>query len=218
VTNILLLFAEVKETFFPDWDPTNLWKVQLKSQLSDWYLGNAYVNRTTKTIEIDELFTPQDDDLMRCLLLHQLCHVIGGDEHGRKWAASFLQVARLADLRGQKSLADLIWADAGASWDTKEPNINPILQNMQAALAERPDETAANIIDAAARAMGISGLDLLIKHPLVETYFYSLKQALAEKGQGAADWQDGKCSGEQTTHGGGFACADCRCVRHPLAD
>jgi hypothetical protein len=194
VTNILLLFVEVKETFFPDWDPTNLWKVQLKSQLSDWYLGNAYVNRTTKTIEIDELFAPQDEDVMRCLLLHQLCHVIGGDEHGRKWAASFLQVAKLADLGGQKSLADLIWADAGASWDTKEPNINPILQNMQAALAERPDETAVNIIDAAARAMGVSGLDLLIRHPLVETYFYSLKQALAEKGQSAAGWQDNKCS------------------------
>ena len=197
--NILLLFVEVKENFFPDWDHANLWGVQLTSQLSDWYLGNAYVNRTTKTIEIDELFAPQDDDVMRCLILHQLCHVIGGDEHGRKWAASFLQVAKLADLRGQKSLADLIWADAGASWDTKEPNINPILQNMQAALAERPDETAANIIDAAARAMGISGLDLLIKHPLVETYFYSLKQALAEKGQSTAGWQDGKCSGEQTT-------------------
>jgi hypothetical protein len=30
--------------------------------------------------------------------------------------------------------------------------------------------------------MGISGLDLLIRHPLVETYFYSLKQALEEKG------------------------------------
>jgi hypothetical protein len=194
VTNILLLFVEVKETFFPDWNPANLWGVQLKSQLSDWYLGNAYVNRTTKTIEIDELFAPQDDDVMRCLLLHQLCHVIGGDEHGRKWAASVLQVAKTADLRGQKSLADLIWADAGASWDTKEPNINPILQNMQAALAERPDETAVNIIDAAARAMGVSGLDLLIRHPLVETYFYSLKQALAEKGQSAAGWQDNKCS------------------------
>jgi hypothetical protein len=168
--------------------------VQLKSPLSDWYLGNAYVNRATKTIEIDELFAPQDDDLMRCLILHQLCHVIGGDEHGRKWAASFLQVAKRADLRGQKSLADLIWADAGASWDTKEPNINPILQNMQAALAERPDETAANIIDAAARAMGISGKDLLIRHPLVETYFYNFKQALEEKGQSTAGWQDGNYS------------------------
>lgn len=192
--NMLLLFAEVKETFFPDWDPANLWSVQLKSPLSDWYLGNAYVNRATKTIEIDELFAPQDDDLMRCLILHQLCHVIGGDEHGRKWAASFLQVAKRADLRGQKSLADLIWADAGASWDTKEPNINPILQNMQAALAERPDETAANIIDAAARAMGISGKDLLIRHPLVETYFYNFKQALEEKGQSTAGWQDGNYS------------------------
>ena len=195
MTNILLLFVEVKETFFTDWDPANLWGVQLKSQLSDWYLGNAYVNRTTKTIEIDELFAPKDDDVMRCLLLHQLCHVIGGDEHGRKWAASFLQVAKLADLRGQKFLADLIWTDAGASWDTKEPNINPILQNMQAALAERPDETSANIIDAAARAMGVSGDDLLIRHPSVETYFYSLKQSMEEKGQSAADWQDGKCSG-----------------------
>jgi hypothetical protein len=191
---MLLLFAEVKETFFPDWNPANLWSVQLKSPLSDWYLGNAYVNRATKTIEIDELFAPQDDDLMRCLILHQLCHVIGGDEHGRKWAASFLQVAKRADLRGQKSLADLIWADAGASWDTKEPNINPILQNVQAALAERPDETAANIIDAAARAMGISGKDLMIRHPLVETYFYNFKQALEEKGQSTAGWQDGNYS------------------------
>jgi hypothetical protein len=191
---MLLLFAEVKETFFPDWNPANLWSVQLKSPLSDWYLGNAYVNLATKTIEIDELFAPQDDDLMRCLILHQLCHVIGGDEHGRKWAASFLQVAKRADLRGQKSLADLIWADAGASWDTKEPNINPILQNVQAALAERPDETAANIIDAAARAMGISGKDLMIRHPLVETYFYNFKQALEEKGQSTAGWQDGNYS------------------------
>ena len=218
MTNILLLFAEVKETFFPDWDTGNLWRVQLKSPLSDWYLGNAYVNRTTKTIEIDELFAPRDDDAMRCLLAHQLCHVIGGSEHGRKWTASFLQVAKLADLSGQKSLANLIWADAGASWDTKEPNINPILQNMQAALAERPDETAANIIDAAARAMGVRKDDLLIRHPLVETYFYSLKQALEEKGQTLPTGRTVSTAGSRQRLATVSLMLIAGVVQHPLAD
>ena len=182
MTNILLLFVEVKETFFPDWDPANLWGVQLKSQLSDGYLGNAYCNRKTKVIEIYELFNPIDDNVMRCLIAHQLCHAIEETNHGRKWAARFLEVAKTADLTGRKPLAALIWADAGASWDRWEPNINPILRNIQVNLSEQPDETEENIIDSAARAMGINGADLLMRYPVVQTYYNTSKKALREKG------------------------------------
>ena len=183
MSNVLLLFSEIKETYFPDWDPANLWAVQLKSQLSDGYLGNAYCNRKTKVIEIYELFNPIDDNVMRCLIAHQLCHAIEGTNHTRKWASRFLEVAKTADLTGRKPLADLIWADAGASWDRCEPNIHPILQNIQVNLSEQPDETKENIIDSAALAMGINSADLLMRYPAVETYYNTLKQALKEKGQ-----------------------------------
>ena len=181
MANILLLFDEIKETYFPDWDPAKLWRVQLESQLSDGCLGSAYCNRKTKVIEIWELFAPHDDNVMRCLIAHQLCHAIEGTNHGRKWAARFLEAAKTAELRGQKSLAGLIWADARASCDTWDPNVNPILQNIQVTLSEHLDETGENIIDSAARAMGISGADLLIRYPLAETYYHTLKQALREK-------------------------------------
>jgi hypothetical protein len=147
VANLLLLFYEIKETYFPHWDAANLWRVQLKSQLSEGYQGNTYCNRKAKVIEIHELFTPNDDDVMRCLIAHQLCHAIEGTNHGRKWAARFLEVAKTAERIGQKPLADLLWADAGASWDRWKPNINPILQNIQADLPEQPDETDKRIID-----------------------------------------------------------------------
>lgn len=100
MANVLLLFAEIRETYFRDWDTAELWRVQRKNQLSDGYLGSAYCNRKTKVIEIYELFTPNDDNVMRCLVAHQLCHAIEGTSHGRKWAARFLEVAKTGDLTG----------------------------------------------------------------------------------------------------------------------
>jgi hypothetical protein len=58
-----------------------------------------------------------------------------------------------------------------------DPNINPILQNIKAAVLDNPDESDEIIIDSAANVMGISGYELLKRQPLVKTYCDDLKRA-----------------------------------------
>jgi len=76
-----------------------------------------------------------------------------------------------ADLKGQKSLARFIRENAEASRGTVDPNINPILQNIEAAISENPEETREKIIESSALAMGVSGDELLKRCPLVKTYY-----------------------------------------------
>jgi len=167
MTNVISIYDTVKKTYFPDWDRNNQWRVEFKDTLTDGWLGNSFSDRRTKTIEIYQMFAPNDDNEWYCLIAHQITHVITGASHNQKWMSRFLELANQADLKGQKSLARLIRENAEASRDTVDPNINPILQNIKAAVSDNPEEAGEKIIDSAARSMGISEVELLKRCPLV---------------------------------------------------
>jgi len=177
MTNVISIYDTVKKTYFPDWDRNNQWRVEFKDTLTDGWLGNSFSDRRTKTIEIYQMFAPNDDNDWYCLIAHQITHVITGASHNQKWMSRFLEVANQADLLGQKSLAYLIRDNAESSRDMFDPNINPILQNIKAAVLDNPDESDEIIIDSAANVMGISGYELLKRQPLVKTYCDDLKRA-----------------------------------------
>ena len=181
MTKILSIYDGVKKTYFPDWDRDNQWRVELKDTLTDGWLGNSFSDRRTKTIEIYQMFAPNDDNEWYCLIAHQITHVITGASHNLKWISRFLELANQADLKGQKSLARFIRENAEASRGTVDPNINPILQNIEAAISENPEETREKIIESSALAMGVSGDELLKRCPLVKTYYDSVKDEILKK-------------------------------------
>jgi hypothetical protein len=182
MSNVNSIYQEVR-TYFPDWDPAGRWRVEIKDQLSGGYLGNSYCNRRAKTIEIYELFTADDDNIWCCLLIRNICLAIANTRHGSKWTTVLLEVASRAETIGQKSLADLIRADVQSSENCAEPNLAPILLNIEFLISENPDEATEIIIDEAANMMGISGSELLKRQPLVTVFCEDMKRMALQKNE-----------------------------------
>jgi hypothetical protein len=167
---ILSIYNEVKKMYFPDWDTAGHGRVEITDPLSDWYLGNAYTNRYSTSIEIYKLFTTNDDNVWRCLFVHQIAHAITGNNHGPKWTTKLLEVASQADLSGHKSLADMIRGDVQAFQNCEEPNLNPILNKIRSIILKHPNEPDDVIIGEAVRSMGISSSELLERVPFVKVH------------------------------------------------
>ena len=172
---MLSMCHHVKRTYFPGWDDTNEWHVQLKARLSDGFLGDAYCNRKKKTIEISRTFNANNDDEWCCLLAHLLSHAISGAEHNHEWIVRLLAIARQAEISGRQALADLIRDDIAISQDAKHANLIPILQNIESAVADQPNASFETIVEFAAGAWVKDVNELVKQYGAVRKYYDVLK-------------------------------------------
>jgi len=176
VKSLILLFHEVKRTFYPRWDPNNEWTIQRRTRLSEGYNVNAMCNRKTKTIEISRRFIAQDDNDLPWLLVHEICHAVAKGNHGKIWQTRFLKVADRAELLGQQPLAGKIRADVDLLQNAPKPTVRRIRHSIEDALMDQPGASYEIVIEWVANNWGYTANGLLRKHPSLKKHFDKTKR------------------------------------------
>ena len=182
MTKLIPLFNEVKRTFFPRWDTANEWQVCRKTRLTEGYYGNGRCNRKTKKIEINRSYIARDDDELRWLLAHEICHAIVEGNHGLKWQRRFHQVADRATGLRQYALADRIHRDIEMLKTAEKPTLLAIHQNIEDAITGQPDASSVVVIEWVANNWGLTSYGLLKRYKSLKKFFDKAKRiALSER-------------------------------------
>jgi len=92
-------FEKIRFLFFPRWDRKRQWRVKLVSDL-DGALGLC--EREQYTIYLT--FVPKNDK-ERAVLIHEICHAVTNDYHGRKWFSRMVKAVERARELGFENLA-----------------------------------------------------------------------------------------------------------------
>ena len=98
-------FIYVRETFFPRWDIERQWTVRLHD-FAPYY---SQSDPKTKTITLN--YVSDKDDFLQRLLIHEICHIVTAQQHGKRWQERYLKAATKAKELGRKFLATLIAED-----------------------------------------------------------------------------------------------------------
>jgi len=98
-------FDYVRETFFPQWDRKRQWTVRL-NEFAPYY-GQA--DPKTKIITLN--YVSDNDGYLHRLLVHEICHVVAAQQHGKRWQERYLKAATTAKEVGREHLATLIAED-----------------------------------------------------------------------------------------------------------
>ena len=98
-------FEIVKREFFPRWDPRNNWVVKKDIKLD----SRGWCERSIKTIKIRSI--PYNQNSLYWVLIHEICHAVTTDSHGRRWGHRMLQASKSAQKKGNGELSRMILND-----------------------------------------------------------------------------------------------------------
>jgi hypothetical protein len=99
------IFDEIKRTFFRKRDD---WKLAVDGQLP----CPARCNNETKTVTLR--FIPPEEDFLKSVLIHELCHSLHGCKtgtHGKVWQGQMLKKSKIAKKKGMANLVLLLIED-----------------------------------------------------------------------------------------------------------
>jgi hypothetical protein len=176
VARLNSVFDEVKRTFYPRWDTANEWKARRKGRLSHGYTGTAMCSRETKTIDISRSYVAQDDEELRCLFAHEICHAVTTASHGQEWQRRLLRVADRASELGQKQLVDKLHREIQTAHGARRATLPAIQHSIEDALFEQPDASFDMVINWAANDWALTADGLLKKYKNLKTFFERAKR------------------------------------------
>jgi len=93
----------IRETFFPRWDKRNEWVIKKDENLPSF---GSCSNRKSKTISLR--YIDEDENNFYCLLIHEICHAVTNDNHGKKWKERVLKASDKAKSIGRLKLTELL--------------------------------------------------------------------------------------------------------------
>lgn len=103
-------FEFVRKDFFPKWDKKKDWLVKKFVELAEGAEGlQGICERKDKTILITYL--PHNENSLYWILIHEICHAISTDLHGRKWRNRMVRASETAKRKGNKQLSRMILYD-----------------------------------------------------------------------------------------------------------
>lgn len=99
-------FEFVRKEFFPRWDNKKEWLVK-EVNAKESFQGRC--ERARKTLVIRNL--PHNLNSLYFLLIHEICHAVSTDSHGRRWKNRMSRVSELAQKKGNSQLSKMILYD-----------------------------------------------------------------------------------------------------------
>jgi len=161
-------FQQVRKTFFPRWDRAKVWKCR---KVYDFY-GAACCCFDTKEVKVSVV-----GDNLTLVLIHEICHAVGGTGHEEKWQRRMEKVAVRAERVGRSELA---------------AQIREEIQRYQ----EMPIITAADVcseIDVAIESLESEATLMQVAERVGHKFSISPEQVLALKGFKAAFAKRRRC-------------------------
>ena len=150
-------FHYVRETFFPKWRKGDEWTVKEDPTLP--YYG--WCDDSNRTILIRS--TPEEDDILHLILIHEICHAITREPHTKKWRDRFEQAGNTAMEIGRQELANLIYDEVRrSSENVKPPRLNErlIYSTIEDVILDDPQNSYEDTIKTVAKLWGIAPEDV----------------------------------------------------------
>lgn len=95
-------FEYIRKTYFPRWDKKGQWTVSYKGDLPS--TGSCDIKN--KAIFLDT--APAKDDKLHFLLIHEICHAVTTQSHGKKWKSRMLKASAKAKELGHKEISKML--------------------------------------------------------------------------------------------------------------
>ena len=150
-------FQYVRETFFPKWRKGTYWTVEEDPTLT--YYGRC--DDSSRKILVQS--TPEEDDRLHLILIHEICHAITNEPHTKKWRDRFRQAGDTAMEMGRQELANLIHNEVRrSSENVKQPRLNQrlIYSTIQDIILADSSVSFEEAIAEVARLWGITPADV----------------------------------------------------------
>lgn len=149
-------FREIRRQFFRRWDPSEDWRIKMGSPdySGSWILG--YCARHTKTIYVKDRIIAAGGDELKSLVIHEICHAITSDTHGKTWIKCMERAAKRAKTLGLSSLADMLSQEIQDSPDVGEVKTEEMYRYIEYCVALCPDATYETILKAVSSEYGIA--------------------------------------------------------------
>ena len=150
-------FQYVLETFFPKWRKGTYWTVEEDPTLT--YYGRC--DDSSRKILVQS--TPEEDDRLHLILIHEICHAITREPHTKKWRDRFEQAGNTAMEIGRQELANLIYDEVRrSSENVKPPRLNErlIYSTIEDVILDDPQISYEDTIKTVAKLWGIAPEDV----------------------------------------------------------
>ena len=156
-TRLVRAFLYVCKTFFPKWRKGDEWEAKEDPGLP--YHGRC--DDSSKTIFVRS--TPDEDDRLHLILIHEICHAITREPHTKKWRDRFKRAGDTAKEIGRQELANLIYDEVRrSSENVKPPRLNErlIYSTIEDVILADSRVSFEEAIEAVAQLWGITGEDV----------------------------------------------------------
>ena len=150
-------FQYVRVTFFPKWRKGAYWRVKENPGLP--YYGRC--DDSSRTILVQS--TPEEDDRLHLILIHEICHAITKEPHTKKWRDRFQKAGDTAKKIDRQELANLIYDEVRrSSKNVKPPRLNErlIYATIKDIILDDSGVSFDEAIEAVARLWGITPEDV----------------------------------------------------------
>jgi hypothetical protein len=141
-------FQQISHTFFPRWDRGKLWKCRAYQNLNG-SCGECCVQLKTVKIVVGV-------DNPTLVLIHEICHAIGGSGHEKKWQRRMEKAAAHAQMIGRLELAEQIREEVRQYQNTLITTEEDIYERLDEILASDPTISILQAVDEIRRTFGIS--------------------------------------------------------------
>ena len=160
-------FHYVRRTFFPKWRKGADWAAKEDPELP--YHG--WCDDSSRTIFVQS--TPEEDDRLHLILIHETCHAVTGEPHTKRWRDRFRQAGDTAKKIGRRELANLIYEEVRISSENEEkPRLNErlIYSTIQDIILADSHVSFDEAIEEVARLWGITPADVTQFEDCKSTY------------------------------------------------
>jgi hypothetical protein len=167
-TELAREFEQIKKTFFPKWDPAGEWRVKYRAL-------ERQAGRHNPRTRIITIAADIDGTALREAIIHEIGHVLEGNDHTVRWQSRLLEAASTAEFLGQDSLAGEIRDDV------THHRLSQIIPDAAVALLDPAcDIDFKEFVRWAARHYGMDADDLAGKYPDIERSFNSARAGAGE--------------------------------------
>jgi hypothetical protein len=149
-----MIFEDICRQYFPRWRTAHLWEVR-EGPRGQWVDAQGETRYTTEAGWCDRenrvIWRSRPDN---GTLIHEICHAVRSDYHGKRFLTRLRQAAQQAEKLGDSALATALFKDADDCATGPKPTAPVIYCTVEDLIDSRPERSYEEILDYLAEEFG----------------------------------------------------------------
>ncbi len=170
------MFDDIRSAYFPDWDPERSWSVEA---CPEGMVGGrdelSCCDPEARVFRVHDAYASWGGHVLRRMLIHTICHAVGGPEHDDAWRRPIIEAAERASHLGDALLASSLLEN---SWPQHSVSDEELMRlQIVALVASNPDASFADVMAMVADLIQEDPVDLAASFPMSAVCFETAKAA-----------------------------------------